>query len=577
MKVKNLLKKVGSVITTAALLATLGTTAFAEKYSDSVSTDNSITITDVNTVQHKVNNVPVEGVYDVTVSYETTVKNVTGMTLLAYRSTGSDGKPAANELDTTKADNNKYTDAMQIVGIEQNAAVDGTSDNKTGSFTFTVTTNSTSNGAYYIEKGKKALVAVSGDQCNPAYALFGVNATATSAKCTLGSETEPVSIEASKNLNQELNTMVIADKIAFYDENNNAITATADLSGVDFSSVTWTKDSSGVYKATVTLPKANISGVDIKGESINVELTAYVKIQAVPGTVTKLGSATVENDAATISVNNSVLKDATDLSKLTTYLTNNYKSVQLTADKLTDTIENGASFVALDNYGADTTSYTYTATVNAGTGKDGKVKLEATKSITVTVNITSDSITDVKLMKDNAEVIGGLDSVQVPSDTTEDKVPNAVKGKLSGYSLSYTENKDGSTEQKTIALTDNKVGYTNKVESDKVTFTIATIDGIALVSPFSVVVPYTIAPAVKYGDITGAKDSEGNVIGNGKVEMDDVNLAFQAAVKNKTLEPWQIEAADVATPEPNGKIEMDDVNKIFQYAVKNITKFPVEK
>ena len=30
MKVKNLLKKVGSVITTAALLATLGTTAFAD-------------------------------------------------------------------------------------------------------------------------------------------------------------------------------------------------------------------------------------------------------------------------------------------------------------------------------------------------------------------------------------------------------------------------------------------------------------------------------------------------------------------------------------------------------------------
>ena len=525
MKVKNLLKKVGSVITTAALLATLGTTAFAGgvDVKKEVAEGGNVNITGV-TATDKGNDV-----YEIKVDYTTTIDNKVGMTMLTYRASGEDGKPADTALST------KYSDKMQIVGIAQSA--DNKAKDSSGSFIFNVTTKQgeDTTNKYYIQKGKKVLIAVSGDQCTPAYATFSLNAKAASAKCTLGSSDQPVPIYADQDLNQELNGMVKADKIVFYENNEPIENTTADLSGVDFSSVTWTKDSSGVYKATVTLPKANISGVDIEGDSINVELTAYVKIQAVSGTVTKLGSATVENNAATISVNNSVLKDATDLSNLTTYLTNNYKSVQLTAGDLTDTIENGASFEPSDTYGAGKTSYTYTATVNVGTGKNGNVKLDANQSITVTVNITSDSITDVKLMKDNAEVTGELDSVQVPSGTTEANIASAVKEKLSGYSLSYTENKDGSTEQKTIALTDNKVGYTSAVKDGKVTFTINTIDGIALVSPFSVVVPYTIAPAgvpVYLGDVN--MDGEVNGRDWQLIMFHNNNLNPIPALKDKT-------------------------------------------
>lgn len=536
MKVNNLLKKVGSVITTAALLATLGTTAFADGGVTVGVNGDGISITKVETVQHENST----DVYDVTVTYKTTKDNAVGMTMLVYK----------NKDDSSLNDNaaNPYTEgSMQIIGIDQTKA-ESSSDGsaKEGSFTFSVTTNAGTTEApnvYHIKKGKKALIAVSGDKCTPAYAALLIKLAAKEITpktldkaVSVAANASDVDIQSALDAAVKNVTVEVVDDVT----NNHQVS----LDKADIKDANWTLGEDGKCTRRYTFKAGNTSveGVEFK-EDKTVVVTATITKTAVSGTVAKLGSAEVTGNVATISVNNSVLKDATDLSNLTTYLEENYKSVQLTAGDLTDTIENGASFETSDAYEVNKTSYTYTATVNAGTGKNGNVKLDANQLITVTVNITSDSITDVKLMKDSAEVTGELDSVQVPSGTTEANVPNEVKNLLSDYSLSYTENKNGASATKTIALTDNKVGYTSKVESDKVTFTIATIDGISLETPFEVIVPYEVKPEKQI--LLGDVDGDGIITGNdwGMIANHLSKFEITSALNDKNSDAFK--AADI--------------------------------
>lgn len=536
MKVNNLLKKVGSVITTAALLATLGTTAFADGGVTVGVNGDGISITKVETVQHENST----DVYDVTVTYKTTKDNAVGMTMLVYK----------NKDDSSLNDNaaNPYTEgSMQIIGIDQTKA-ESSSDGsaKEGSFTFSVTTNAGTTEApnvYHIKKGKKALIAVSGDKCTPAYAALLIKLAAKEITpktldkaVSVAANASDVDIQSALDAAVKNVTVEVVDDVT----NNHQVS----LDKADIKDANWTLGEDGKCTRRYTFKAGNTSveGVEFK-EDKTVVVTATITKTAVSGTVAKLGSAEVTGNVATISVNNSVLKDATDLSNLTTYLEENYKSVQLTAGDLTDTIENGASFETSDAYEVNKTSYTYTATVNAGTGKNGNVKLDANQPITVTVNITSDSITDVKLMKDSAEVTGELDSVQVPSGTTEANVPNEVKNLLSDYSLSYTENKNGASATKTIALTDNKVGYTSKVESDKVTFTIATIDGISLETPFEVIVPYEVKPEKQI--LLGDVDGDGIITGNdwGMIANHLSKFEITSALNDKNSDAFK--AADI--------------------------------
>lgn len=536
MKVNNLLKKVGSVITTAALLATLGTTAFADGGVTVGVGGEGISITKVETVQHENST----DVYDVTVTYKTTKDNAVGMTMLVYK----------NKDDSSLNDNaaNPYNEgSMQIIGIDQTKA-ESSSDGsaKEGSFTFSVTTNAGTTetpNVYHIKKGKKALIAVSGDKCTPAYAALLLKAAAkTIAQKTLvdsvtvaanasDAEIQSALDDAAKNA-----TVEVTDDV----KNNHQVS----LDKADIKDANWTPGENGEYTRHYTFQKGNtsIEGVEFK-EDKTVVVTATITKEAVSGMVAKLGSAEVTGNVATISVNNSVLKDATDLSALTTYLNTNYADVQLKADGLTDVIENGAAFTTTATYEEGKSSYNYTATVAVKPSKNGNVKLDVEQSINVTVNITSDSITDVKLMKDNAEVTGELDSVQVPSGTTEANVPNEVKNLLSDYSLSYTENKNGASATKTIALTDNKVVYTSKVESDKVTFTIATIDGISLETPFEVIVPYEVKPEKQI--LLGDVDGDGIITGNdwGMIANHLSKFEITSALNDKNSDAFK--AADI--------------------------------
>ena len=534
MKVNNLLKKVGSVITTAALLATLGTTAFAEKYADSVSTDNSITITDVNTVQHKVNDVPVEGVYDVTVSYETTAKNVTGMTLLAYRASDSTGKPAANTLDTTTADNNKYTNAMQIVGIEQNAAVDGTSGDGTGSFTFTVTTDSTKNGSYYIAKGKKALVAVSGDQCKPAYALFGVNAVADSATISVTEVTQDALANATDEEIKGLldkNNEVMNAKIDIRDANKDLI-AQAGVS--DATASGWEKQADGTFKNTYTFAQdcKTVSGVDFQ-KPISVSITATITKTAVDATaVDTFNGKSAENGKFIIEVQKSDLDSQTG--DKGDYLRNQIlnKKVKFKAEETGKTTLYGEISIndtemvsEKQAYVEGTNTYDYTVTVPEGQITDSYVIVpEALKTFTVSVSVTEKpAITAIT----PTSAINNSDYSFAVSDTdafTAENIAAKLKNDRAGDStaVKYTVG----TEQKDATLEDFVYGWDVTITGDtaEAKLKITGIKTESISNQYSLNLTDNVLATVKVTKEEGTPIKLGDVNFDNKITGADLNM-----------------------------------------------------
>ncbi len=161
---KNLFKKVAALVTATSMIASLGTVAFAENYSGT-----DINITSVN-AQKAVNNdgAVVDGVYDVTVSYEVAygVTNAIGVTMLAY---------AGENLSVDASDYTKYNTSMQIVGIDQQEQ-----KGQTGSFKFRVTTNN-DNGAIKVDYNVPSIILVSGDKVAPAAATLLITKSDTPA------------------------------------------------------------------------------------------------------------------------------------------------------------------------------------------------------------------------------------------------------------------------------------------------------------------------------------------------------------------------------------------------------------
>ena len=139
------LKKITAAVSAAAMIATMGTSAFADI--DGV----GITLNEVKAVKNGDN-------YDVTIKYTPGTgeyANEIGVTMLTYGATTVKGIDKTNPVNGTTADENKYSSGMQIVGVDQNA-VTGNADGK-NEFTFKVTTKADEQG-YYVTAGKSALV-----------------------------------------------------------------------------------------------------------------------------------------------------------------------------------------------------------------------------------------------------------------------------------------------------------------------------------------------------------------------------------------------------------------------------------
>lgn len=477
MKVNNLLKKVGSVITTAALLATLGTTAFADGGVTVGVGGEGISITKVETVQRENST----DVYDVTVTYKTTKKNVTGMTMLAYRANTNNNTPGDMELNSD-AQKNAYDDSkygegenspkkMQIVGIEQNAAVDGTSGDGTGSFTFTVTTNSTNNGAYYIAKGKKALVAVSGDQCKPAYALFGVNATAQSAGPV---ELKNVEVPANADVKTKLIEAAKGISVNLY-EGETMLTngvSLQNLQNEDFSGFSKTGNE---YTFKAKLTKSNITvpeGIDFPDDGIEVMFTATITKTAVDATaVDTFNGKSVENGKFIIEVQKSDLDSQTG--DKGDYLRNQIlnKKVKFKAEETGMTTLYGEILVdnsmvsAKKEYAEGTNTYDYTVTVPEGQITDSYVIVpEALKTFNVSVSVTEKpaitAITPTSEINDSDYSFAVSDTDTFTAENIAAKLKNDRAG--DSTAVKYTVG----TEQKDATLEDFVYGWDVTITGD---------------------------------------------------------------------------------------------------------------
>lgn len=502
MKVNNLLKRIGSVATTAAMLATLGTTGFAADPVDVTGTKNdgsNIKITSVKRTDMG------SGVYKFTIGYDsedTSKQNSIGVTMLTYVMSDRSGISAGTA----------YNDStMQIVGVNQEKQT-----NTTGNIEFSVATSedssALSSNALLMTSGQKGLVMIGGDNTTPAVAEFSIPA----ASWTIASATvNPVSGVSVSNI--AYNTSVDDVKTAVYNYINN-VTA-----------------ENGAKTATLT-KKAEFTGITIKDSTgvdyapgkvgnfiVTIPLSNFV-IPADSGATIGTG----ETDKKTVTVEISVAKDAWTASTAnTTVGTNNTISVAEGADEAAIIAAIKASSIVL---GDDSRQYTlsekeknaltiaaksgaentYTVTFADSYNGDTQIVTATGLTVDVTVTFTQNVASAVELVNGNTESATAYtwnkDNVSVKADAeTADAVKKAVMDKLGAYGvyakITYTNanTSGGAAQYEYVSASD--FAYVADVEKDKVTATV-TKEGISITSGNTFEFGYTVTPVYTAEAIT---------------------------------------------------------------------------
>lgn len=309
MKVNNLLKRIGSVVTTAAMLATLGTTGFAYNPTKGI-TDSGTDIT-INSVSV----VPVTGatdVYKVTAGYTAAKEQSVGVTMLTYAMTTRDANKSVSDVNITNVSTDgKVTSGagenMPIIGIDQNAK---TVENGTGTFEFTFTTNATNN-SYYIAPGKTAIMFISGDNVSTK-AAFSFNApwTATKLDVTQPSEAPSITVAQLRNTATVKNTVKslsafnnMSAKVTSSDGANEAAT-TVSLTGINNDDITIeptpaNNSTAGDYTAKVAANKLVGDSVESAPEAtlaLEGNVTFNFKVVKEDFTVTSYALNTTDTD-----------------------------------------------------------------------------------------------------------------------------------------------------------------------------------------------------------------------------------------------------------------------------------------
>lgn len=502
MKVNNLLKRIGSVVTTAAMLATLGTTGFAADPVDVTGTKNdgsNIKITSVKRTDMG------SGVYKFTIGYDSedaSKQNSIGVTMLTYVMSDRSGISAG----TT------YNDStMQIVGVNQE-----TQTNTTGNIEFSVATSedssALSSNALLMTSGQKGLVMIGGDNTTPAVAEFSIPA----ASWTIASATvNPVSGASVSNIAYNTSVENINKAVFAYINNvtaeNGAKTATlTKKTGADkFDGITITKKGDAnntpyaqgsVGEFVVTIPLSNFVIPADSGATIG----------------------TGETDKKTVTVEISVAKDAWTASAAnTTVGTNNTISVAEGAVEAAIIAAIKASSIVL---GDGSRQYTLSETEKSALAIAAKSGAENTYTVTfadsytddtqivtatgltkdVTVNFTQNVASAVELVNGNTESATAYtwnrDNVSVKADAeTDAAVSTAVKNKLGADSvyakITYTNanTSGGAAQYEYVSASD--FAYVADVENDKVTATV-TKEGISITSGNTFDFGYTVTPVL---------------------------------------------------------------------------------
>lgn len=393
------LKKITAAVSAAAMIATMGTSAFAADPTPGV-----ITIDGINVVQRENSS----NLYDVTVTYTAEVQGI-GTTMLTYVK-HNDSLTSASVYDK---------DTMNIVGVDQK--------NDTSAFTFTVTTDTSASNGIYMVPGEAGVLMLSGDKIiTPAVATVTIPAPAA-AKATA----DAVAIEAYSYDDVDALKAKIAAELK--DKTAN-IYAAADGTGVADATYTFTgtetavlapvADQTGKYTYTVTIPEgATLSNTKI---SIPANFTCIVDV-----TVTTIAwsATTIElTGAKEVSLTKGDVTDGIDKAVKNALVAKGF--VIKDADEHSANVTNANAAIAVEStgnvYNADATAdqtLTYKVTATNAESKQGDVTVATLASgeiadITVTV-AALDADQFIVATAEGTKGGAAVPSVTVPNGTNE--------------------------------------------------------------------------------------------------------------------------------------------------------------
>lgn len=552
------LKKITAAVSAAAMIATMGTSAFAAVGNPgSGVTIDTITKTLVDETNQ---------IYNIKVDFTSSSANEIGMTMLTYGNADDSSLNLQSDWD-----NNKYKDdnSMKIVGVDQKEPV---ANGSTGSFEFKITTKQSA-GAIYLKKGATALIALSGDGVTtPAVAPLSINAIAGyAAPVNLGE----VSMAANADVQAELTAAAKGQSAAVYEKQDDEVSL-GNVPLADATIGTWT-EKDGTYTATATIPASTVmSGVDFPAAGLSVSLTATTKFTAVNAAKATAVEGFTANEGATEFTKTVTADDSTSDATLKNQLVGKKVTLADESGKVSGAVTITDSMVATDEtYDSATESdqvITYTVTVPEG-ATDNTLLNVSSGGIAVTAKITVTKTPVIKAIAlEGAEI-----EVSVTKGDTDEATSAAIKSALdakiaSGYKF-VVDGTDVTISNATYAWTVTGSGNTFTA-----TMKVTAVTGEGLAEMPATGIDATLPkititvndkPAYVYGDLNG----------DGKVNMVDACLAKQRFLKkidqftDSTGSTIDDAAGDL---NGDGKVNMVDAGLIKQKFLKKIDQFPVE-
>lgn len=413
MKVNNLLKRIGSVVTTAAMLATLGTTGFAYELTDGKVTGvgSDITISRV-----KVESTNTDNVYEVTANYKANNAQNVGVTMLTYSMArrNADSKTLDSVKINSVTNDGMVNSDMPIIGIDQNAKI---AEGGEGTFKFAFTTDNSKSNKYYIAPGNTAIMFISGDNVS-AKAAFSFNAPWTANKVeevtfntvsyTFGEPDNSIKEKVKAELDDHTSVIV-------KNSTNGSLstTATAAYSNIVLDTAN-NKATASVAYSKAMAPEAILG---VTSGSVEVALAGqkdtWTATNATVGKDNKISVAEGADEAAIIAAikaSSIVLGDGSRQ-----YTLSETEKKALTIEKVNDT--------------------TYRVAFAASYDGDTQIVTATGLTVDVTVNFTENNAKEISLVTkgDDGEYTDytwNKDNVSVKSDADDAKIKDVVKNKL---------------------------------------------------------------------------------------------------------------------------------------------------
>lgn len=555
------LKKITAAVSAAAMIATMGTSAFAAEGNAGVGVSiDTITKTVVDADKQ---------IYNIKVDFTSSSANEIGMTMLTYGAKNDSDLT----LNTNWTDNAYSDDTMKIIGVDQISPV--TSGN-TGSFEFKITTDKNA-GAIYLKKGATALIALSGDGVTtPAVAPLSINAIAGyAAPVALGA----VSMDANADVSAALTDAAKAAKATIYEKQSD----TDNLGEVSLADATigaWT-ESEGTYTATATLPGSTVmSGVDFPAAGLSVSLSATVTFNAVAASKATAVEGFTANEDVTEFAKTVTADDTTTDAKLKEEVVGKKVTLTDATGKVSGTVEITEGMVATsgayDSSNESDQVITYTVTVPKGATNNTLLNVPD-GGIIATVKVTVTKTPVIKTIVLDGAKIEVTVTKGDDDDATKAAIKKAIADKVTtanGYKFVV----DGANIELANAtyewtVTGSDKAFTASLKVTAVTGDVAEMPagGIDATLP-EIAITVNEKPAVVYGDVN--KD--------GRWNMADALLAIRMGLKNN---PNAYEASDeeklAADVNGDGRWNMSDALLIIRRGLKNnanaIDHFPVEE